>query len=107
MSRWRWITVAISIVGIVGVTIVSELIDTARPGYLLLCSLPFLVGAAATLFPVQARNRIVLLWGTAALCGMVAVLTIMSGAGVVLLVGMVFYLVTAWNMNESTSRPAR
>lgn len=107
MSRWRWITVAISIVGIVSVTIVSELIDTARPGYLLLCSLPFLVGAAAALFPVQARNRIVLLWGAAALSGLIAVVTIMSGAGFILFAGMALYLLAAWGLNESTSRPTR
>lgn len=70
----------------------------------MLCSLPFLIGAAAALVPMQAPYRILVLWGAAALSGLVAVITIMSGAGFVLLAGMGLYLIAAWGMNERERR---
>ena len=107
MTRWRWITVLVSVVGIATVSVIWSRLDTTATGYLLLCSLPFLIGATAALLTTQPHNRIVLLWVAAALSGLVGVVTIMSGAGFVLLAGMAFYLLAAWGMNESTSRSAR
>jgi hypothetical protein len=85
--------------------VIWSLLDDPGTRYLFLCSLLFLFGGVAAVGRMATENRILLLWASAGLAGLVAALTIMSGAGYVLLAGMVLYLITAWLMNEGTRRP--
>jgi hypothetical protein len=104
-ALWRGTALVVSVAGIAGVAIIWTLLDDPGIGYLFLCSLPFLIGGGAAIGRMEAENRILLLWAAAGLAGLVAALTIMSGAGFVLLAGMVLYLITAWGMNEGARRP--
>jgi hypothetical protein len=101
----RGIALVASVAGIAGVVVIWSLLDDPGTGYLVLCALPFLIGGVAATGRMATENRILLLWTSAGLAGFVAALTIMSGAGFVLLAGMALYLITAWLMNEGTRRP--
>lgn len=53
MSFWRWITMLTSLVGIAAVAVAWSRLDNPGTGYLFLCSLPFVIGAAAALLPTH------------------------------------------------------
>lgn len=106
-SLWRWITIIISAAGITGVAVVWNRIGEVGPGNLLLCSLPFLIGAAAALARIEARNRILLLWLAALIAGFVAVLTLFAGPGIIIFGVMLAYLIAAWGLNEAGEAPRR
>lgn len=100
-AGWRILTVVGSVAGLAVLVLWLGQLDPVRPGYLLLCAMPLLVGGVAGLGTMTARVRIVLLWLAALMCGLTAVVTIMTGAGIVLLAAMLVYLIAAWGINEA------
>lgn len=100
-AGWRTLTVVVSMAGLAVLVFWLGHLDLLRPGTLLLSTMPLLVGGVAGLGTMTARTRIVLLWLAALMCGLTAVVTIMSGAGIVLLAAMLVYLIAAWGMNEA------
>ena len=101
----RGIALVASLSGIAGAVVIWNLLDDPGIGFPVLGSLPFLIGGVAAIGRMATKNRNLVLWTAAGLAGLVAVVTIMSGAGFVLLAGMVLYLIIAWGMNEGTRHP--
>ena len=107
MTFWRWFTGMGSVAGIAGIAFIWSQLDDPGSGYLALCSLPVLAGLVTALARLTPQTRILLLWSAAGLSGLVAVLTLWSGAAFVLLAAMVLYLVAAWGTNEGSSSSVR
>lgn len=101
---WRLITLLISATGIAGVATIWVMLSQPGSGYLALCSVAFVVGAIAALGRMEMQTRVLMLWWTAAMAGMTAALTIMTGAGFMLLAGMAAYLLAGWQLNEAERR---
>lgn len=102
ISPWRAIAIAASLGGFLILVLWLQGIDHLQLRYLTLCSIPIIVGLVAGLGNMETRTRILFLWLAAAISGFVAIITIMSGAGLILLGAMLAYLVIAWMMNEAS-----
>jgi len=105
MSKPRWLTLIVSLAGLVLLAILwwrvgSDHAERTAGNYLLL-SLPFVFALIVSTAPMTNRARIVYLWIVSLFTGMVAALTIFGGVGFFYLIAVVIYLAAAWMLNES------
>lgn len=106
MSWPRWITLAVSLVGAVatiGFYIHEQRVpgNQISPGYLFFVSLPFVFGAAVSVWPMHKRIRILLFWLTALAIGFGGALSLFGGFGIYNVFAVIVFLVAAWLENES------
>lgn len=105
MSAPRWMTLVASLAG-TAFTIAFYMherdADMSRisPGYLML-GLPFVLGAAVSVWPMHKRARIMLYWLTALLIGFGGALTLFGGIGIYNVFTVIVFLIAAWFENQS------
>lgn len=104
MTWPRWITLVASLAGTVltlGFYIHEHRVSTISPGYLFFVSLPFILGAAVSVWPMHKRTRIVLYWLAALAIGFGGALTLFGGFGIYNVFTVIVFLIAAWFENES------
>lgn len=109
MSGPRWMTLAISLGGLIVLAAMYSYLraDDAQSvslGYLGL-GLPFVLGLVVSVLPMRKRTRIMLYWLTAAIMSFAGVITIFS-IGIYYVIAVFFFLAAAWMENES-GEPSR
>lgn len=102
----RWITLAVSLIGAALTTAfyIHERrvpMSTISPGSLMLTSLPFILGAAVSVWPMRKRIRIPLFWLTALCIGFGGALSLFGGFGIYNVFAVIVFLSAAWFENES------
>jgi hypothetical protein len=102
---WRIGAVMVSIGGIAAIPFFRNLVDDDRIGLWVACAVPLLIGLAAMIVPMEIRSRILFLWFASLLASFVAMITFMSGFGIVMAVIVLAYLVVAWGLNEAGAEP--
>jgi len=102
----RWMTFIVSLVG-AALTIGFYIHELQVPGnrisfgYLFFISLPFVFGAAMSVWPMHKRIRIILFWLTALFIGFGGALSLFGGFGIYNVFTVIVFLVAAWFENES------
>jgi hypothetical protein len=109
-DSWRRISGIASLAGLASPTLLLGMTEVETSSIVrafVLCAIPAGIGLVASVGSRSLRSRILLLWLAAGVASCVAVITIMSDIGLLMLLVMVAYLLAAWKLNEIAPRPAR